>query len=225
MKPDAIFNMSPVKSKILKGTAIYFFLLLSQFTVGMEKISYAEDSQNIEYEKPPKFKASRMMPAHLLKGRGYKVEEEVFNDGFRNTYMIRSNYGFFNAYGDEMLRIRVNEVHAIDKLTHLKNSDEFLEGASKAINVPISLAKGIFNNPVDTVTGVGKGMGKFLGRIGEMATGKRGETEDHATKELIGFSAAKRMLAGRLKVDVYSTNKKLQEELDSVSWATFSGGF
>ena len=57
-----------------------------------------------------------------------------------------------------------------------------------------------------------------------MATGDKSEYEDGVTKELILFSAQKRKLAYDLNVDVYSSNKILQEHLNSVSWASYSGG-
>ena len=44
------------------------------------------------------------------------------------------------------------------------------------------------------------------------------------TKELLGFSKVKRQYAHLLGVDVYSSNKVLQKELNSVSWTGFAGG-
>jgi hypothetical protein len=57
-----------------------------------------------------------------------------------------------------------------------------------------------------------------------MFKGKRGDSEDSVTKELIGFSRVKRQYAHKFDVDVYSSNEILQKELNSVSWAGFAGG-
>ncbi|MEE8207777.1 MAG: hypothetical protein V3T88_02290, partial [Nitrosomonadaceae bacterium] len=54
--------------------------------------------------------------------------------------------------------------------------------------------------------------------------GGRGDQEDSVTKELVGFSRVKRQYAHKLGVDVYSSNKVLQKELNRVSWAGFAGG-
>ena len=41
---------------------------------------------------------------------------------------------------------------------------------------------------------------------------------------MIGFSKIKRQYANKLGVDVYSSNKVLRKELNSVAWAGFAGG-
>jgi hypothetical protein len=43
-------------------------------------------------------------------------------------------------------------------------------------------------------------------------------------KQLIGFSQAKREIAHKFHVDVYSTNKELQDHLDRLAWADYTGG-
>jgi hypothetical protein len=85
-------------------------------------------------------------------------------------------------------------------------------------------AKNLITHPVNTISGVPKGVGRLFSRVGEMFGGGRGEQEDSVAKELIGFSAIKRAYANKLGVDVYSSNKVLQKELNRVSWAGFAGG-
>ncbi len=58
-----------------------------------------------------------------------------------------------------------------------------------------------------------------------MTTGEKSEYEDSIAKELILFSSQKRKLAYELNIDVYTSNKVLQEYLNSISWASYSGGF
>ncbi len=89
---------------------------------------------------------------------------------------------------------------------------------------PFSFMKNLVTHPVDTVSGVPKGLWRYGSRAGEMAKGDKSEYEDGVGKELILFSAQKRKLAYDLNVDVYSSNKILQEYLNSVSWASYSGG-
>ena len=86
------------------------------------------------------------------------------------------------------------------------------------------MQRALIIDPVDTVKGIPKGVGKFFSRIGEMTKGGRGDSEDSYAKELLGFSATKRQYAHKFGVDVYSSNEVLQKELNSVSWAGFAGG-
>jgi hypothetical protein len=79
-------------------------------------------------------------------------------------------------------------------------------------------------DPVDTVAGVFQGVGALFSQAGEMVTGSRGELEDSAAKELVGFGEVKRAVAELLSVDPYTTNQLVQEGMGEVAWAGFAGG-
>ena len=123
-----------------------------------------------------------------------------------------------------MLRIREQEIKAIGGLREIKKSDAFKAAFKKSATSSLKGAQALITDPVDTIKGVPKGIGKFFSRIGEMTKGGRGDREDGYTKELIGFAAIKRKYAYKFGVDVYSSNKVLQKELNSVAWAGFAGG-
>jgi hypothetical protein len=86
-------------------------------------------------------------------------------------------------------------------------------------------AKNLVSNPVDSVAGAGRGLSSLVSRAGEAVfQSNPGETEDSRMKQLIGFSQAKREIAHKFHVDVYSTNKELQDHLDRLAWADYTGG-
>jgi hypothetical protein len=177
-----------------------------------------------EYETPDILRASEIIPPELLEGKNYNVHEDVLTYGFTNYYTIMSPFGTFEAEGDDMLRTRIHEIKAIAALQNIKKSKAFGEAAKKAATSSVKGAWGLISQPVKTVSGVPKGVGRLFSRVGEMVKGTRGDTEDSITKELIGFSAVKRQYAYKMDVDVYSSNEVLQKELNSVSWAGFAGG-
>ncbi len=193
-------------------------------------LSYADccraqaTDQPVEYETPGVLDAYEILPPDLLEGKNFWVERRVVSYGLNNRYTIYSHFGKFEANGEDMLRIRIQEIRAIEGLREIKKSNAFGEAVKKAASSPIKGAKALITDPVDTLKGVPKGVGKFFSRIGEMAKGGRGDQEDGVTKELIGFSAMKRQYAHKYEVDVYSSNEVLQKELNSVSWAGFAGG-
>jgi hypothetical protein len=81
---------------------------------------------------------------------------------------------------------------------------------------------------VGTITGVPKGLFKFVNRAGqsmkERTQGRqRSQYEDSNAANLVGFSKAKRIVAIQLGVDPYSSNATLQRELNGIAWATFAG--
>ncbi|MDR4505749.1 MAG: hypothetical protein MRK01_13340 [Candidatus Scalindua sp.] len=181
-------------------------------------------AQTEEYEEPGVLDAYKILPPELLEGKDFWVDRNVIAFGFNNRYTLMSRFGQFEADGEEMLQIRVSEIKAIAALQEIKKSDAFGDAVKKAATSPIKGAKALIMNPVSTIKGVPKGVGRFFGRIGEMTKGGRGDQEDSYAKELIGFSANKRQYAHELGVDVYSSNEVLQKELNSVAWAGFAGG-
>ena len=182
------------------------------------------ETEQAEYETPGVLSAHEILPPELLEGRNFRVLEEVVTYGFTNYYTIETPYGRFEVEGDDMLRARTHEVKAIEALQNIKKSKAFGEAAKKAATSSVKGAWSLISHPVNTVSGVPKGVGRLFSRVGEMFKSKRGDSEDSVTKELIGFSRVKRQYAHKMGVDVYSSNEVLQKELNSVSWAGFAGG-
>ena len=183
-----------------------------------------ESDQPVVYETPGVLDAYDILPPELLEGKDFWIGRRVVSYGLNNRYTINSHFGKFEANGEEMLRIREHEIKAIESLREIKKSKAFGDAVKKAVKSPIKGAKALITDPVSTVKGVPKGIGKLFSRIGEMTKGGRGDSEDSYTKELIGFSATKRQYANKFGVDVYSSNEVLQKELNSVAWAGFAGG-
>jgi len=178
------------------------------------------------YETPGVLKAQDFLPPEVMKGEYHQVMDKVASNGYTNTYAITSTFGDFQAYGDDMVRIRVREINAIAAIREIKGSEKFAQGAVEAAKSPLVSAWNLLVHPVDTVTGIPKGLQRYLDRAGEAGQGKGGRSrqEDDFLKEVIGFSVVKRRLAAELGVDVYSSNKTLQKELNALAWTAYSGG-
>ena len=177
-----------------------------------------------EYEIPGVLKAHEILPPELLEGEHFSVHEDVLTYGFTNHYTIISPFGTFEVDGDDMLPIRIHEIQAIAALQEIKKTAAFGNATTRAAKGSVKGAWNLITHPVGTISGVPKGAGRFFSRIGGVVKGKRTDREDSKTKELFGFSKVKRQYAQKLEVDVYSSNKLLQKELNSISWAGFAGG-
>jgi hypothetical protein len=182
------------------------------------------ETEPAEYETPGVLKAHDILPPELLESEHHTVMEDVATYELTNRFTILSTFGPFEAFSEDMLRIRIHEVKAIAALQDIKKSEAFRNAAEQAAMSSFKGAKSLITHPVNTVKGVPKGVGKLFSRVGEMFKGERGNHEDSVAKELIGFSVVKRQYAHKLGVDVYSSNKVLQKELNRVSWAGFAGG-
>jgi hypothetical protein len=211
-------------------------ILFLTITFGFVSSGTAQTPQPAEFprakaafEELPVLKASEILQPDVLTGPHHKVREEVPTYSGANQFTIDSDFGLFEADGNEMLLRRINEINAIARLKEVSRTDEFKEALQRAAKSPVAAAKAIANDPVHTIANVPKGLMKFMGRIGENVKGIGGKHESKdpegtQLQQVIGFSDAKRKVAVSLGVDPYSTNTVLQHELDDIAWASFAGG-
>ena len=181
------------------------------------------------FEELPVLNASEILRPEFLGGPHYKVREPVPTYFGANQFTIDSDFGVFEADGNEMLVTRIKEIDAIARLKEVSRTDEFKNALTKAAKSPIASAKNIVTDPVNTISNAPKGLMKFMRRAGESIKDIGNKSESHAAEgskmqQLLGFSDEKRKVAISLDVDPYSTNTVLQRELDGLAWASFAGG-
>jgi hypothetical protein len=203
-------------------------------TVGLAAIAVAAD-----YEKPPILPAKDIVPAAILTGKGYKIDDKVPTDGLLGRYTIRSAAGTFPAHGLEMLSVRVSELPAMQHLQGVRRSKVFLTAARNAAEKPVKAAVNIVTHPKETVQGLPAGIGRFFDRVQSganrivEAASSPGSDENRAgailkgggtaARDALGYEQERRSLAKELKVDPYTTNPVLAKQLDDVARVSFSG--
>ncbi|MEI9894612.1 MAG: hypothetical protein WDN28_12180 [Chthoniobacter sp.] len=173
------------------------------------------------------------MPSVILRpeyqrGLHFTVRKPVLTYAGQNEYTIDSDFGIFEATGNTQLVERVQEIAAIAKVREISRTDEYKKALAEAAKSPLLMAKNLATDPVKTVTGVPKGIWKFMNRAGQSIKEigekrERSPYEDGAGADAVGFSKAKRELALKLGVDPYSSNPTLQKDLNGISWAAFAG--
>jgi hypothetical protein len=185
-----------------------------------------------EFEELPELNANDILKPEFLKGPHYTVREAVTTSSGANHYIIDSDFGLFEADGNEMLMRRIGEIGAIAQLKEVSRTDQFKKSLAAAVKSPLAAAKNIVTDPVNTISNVPKGVMKFMGKAGQTikGIGKKGSSsgkdpEGSKAQQIIGYSDAKRKVAKTLGVDPYSTNTVLQKELDDIAWASWAGGF
>ncbi|HEY4272854.1 MAG TPA: hypothetical protein VGM65_12695 [Candidatus Udaeobacter sp.] len=182
------------------------------------------------FEELPELKASEILKPELLKGPHYVVRDPVPTASGMNQFTIDSDFGLFEADGNEMLLQRLKEIDAIARLRDVSRSDEFKKSLVAAAKSPLNSARNIARDPAQAISNVPKGIMKFLGRAKETVenVGKGGGEDagdGKRMKDVIGYSDKKRKIALQMGIDPYSTNTVLQKELDDVAWASWAGGF
>jgi hypothetical protein len=110
-----------------------------------------------------------------------------------NQFTIDSDFGVFEADGNEMLVRRINEINAIARLKETSRTDQYRNALEKAAKSPVAAAKNLVNDPANAIENVPKGIMKFMSRAGESVKniGKKNESttaEGSRVQQLIGYS-------------------------------------
>src|SRR5262245_14365096 len=189
------------------------------------------------FETPPVLKASDLAPPAMLKGPHFTVDDDVPTTDLLTRFIIRSDYGVFEAHGRDMLAIRVVEVGALDQLAKTSKTKEFVGALKTSAARPVTAAVNMAEHPVDTVKSAPAAVGRFFDRVQlgakSLTQPSKGTTADKTvettkrigsvTADALGYEQERRALAKRLGVDPYTTNHVLAAKLDDIAWVTFSG--
>jgi hypothetical protein len=171
-------------------------------------------------------RAADLLRPEMLKGQYFEVDDTVHNDGLVNIYTITSPFGRFAARGDDQLRYLENELEVLGAFKEydvtppvvfglgiVNGAENYVEGAAQLLVYPV---RALANVPL--------GFWNYGSQVAEMTRSRRTFYEDSYGEELIGFSQAKRELAGRTTVDPYTTNEVMQERLNALAWPSWGGG-
>ena len=215
--------------KTNKITPFLVIAVTANFAFAQSEPSPQTAEVSNSYEELPELQASNILRPEILTGPHHKVRDPVPTYSGTNHFTIDSEFGVFEADGNEMLVRRINEINSIAQLKDVSRTDQYKNALVTAAKSPIAAAKNIVTDPINTVANAPKGIMKFMSRAGETVKGigKKGEStsaEGSKMRQMIGFSDAKRKVAISLGVDPYSTNTVLQHELDGIAWASFAGG-
>lgn len=77
------------------------------------------------YEELPVLKASDILRDDVIAGPSYRIREEVPTGSGANHFIIDSEFGVFEAEGNEELVTRIGEINAIARLKEVSRSDEY----------------------------------------------------------------------------------------------------
>lgn len=204
-------------NKIISVFVVGGFAFLLPATMGTV---YADNA----YEVPRVRSASTFLDGKFLKGAHHTVRDRVSTDGYLHRFTVDSDFGVFKVSGDAALRKLVKEFAAIAALREIKQSDAFGEAVKSAAKAPFQFAGNLIEDPVDTVESIPSGIFRIFENVAASVTEKHDPSEDSRLKQALFVSSWKRDFAKEFGVDVYSSNKILQEELNSVGWAGAIGG-
>lgn len=177
-----------------------------------------------EFEYGTTYKTADLLPANIVAGPHYRIADKVQSDGFMFTYTVESDFGRFRATGDYALQKLLNEIQVIAQLEEISRTEAFAKSVVHAAKSPLRFGEGLITDPVDTVTGIPRGLFSIFENVGEAVTSEPDPSEDGRAKQALLVSSWKRDYCSKYDCDVYSSNSVLQEELNRIAWAAAIGG-
>jgi hypothetical protein len=209
------------------GSAIALLVLLG--------VGRAADAPTVPFEFPPELPPSALLPPALSAGPDFHVEDPVLSDGLMAHFVVYSRFGRYEAYGATALRVRVSEIYALARLEKTSGISIVAGGVGRGVSSQIDTVTTIVRHPVDTVTGIPRGIAHlFHGTVdeGKEAMGKvrdAGRPSDQNGKpdalkngeesakryasQYLGVTASERRWYEKLGVDPYTPNAMLRDAI------------
>ncbi len=138
-----------------------------------------------DYETPPELAAAQALPGEIASGPDHSIADPVRSDGLMNRYVLRSRFGSYDVPGRSLLAIRIQEIGALAELDRVSSSEVFLRAVGRSVTAPLQTAADLVEKPVETVTGIPKGVANLFKTYrlkAREATGKAKEVAGKATK-------------------------------------------
>ncbi|PYJ78028.1 MAG: hypothetical protein DME77_01495, partial [Verrucomicrobia bacterium] len=114
-------------------------VLCLTITLGLAFSGAAQTTQPFEvrraeavFEELPVLNASEILRPEFLAGPHHKVREPVPTYFGANQFTIDSDFGVFEANGNEMLVRRINEINAIAQLKDVSRTDQYKDAVVAA---------------------------------------------------------------------------------------------
>ena len=168
--------MKPISILLFTGTILATTVPLH---AQVHSPSPAATAAPVAYEPLPTLNASVILQPQFFKGPNFIVRNPVPTYSGSNRYTLDSDFGVFEADGNQMLMRRVAEINAIAKLQAMSQTKEFTQAAAQAASAPLQVAQDLVTNPVSTISSVPKGIWGFLNQAGEAV---KQATEGQETK-------------------------------------------
>jgi len=204
-----------------------------------------------ELETVPDRAPAGLLPAAMVSGADFHVVDPVHGDGLMNHFVLDSRFGRFDAYGRAALAVRIHEVAALTELSRTSDVAVAAGGVVQGVESQVKTATGVVTHPVQTVTGIPKGIAHLFGgyraRGEEVAADARRSASSPGSQNgagtarraadkgrkaatsyaerYLGITAAERDYYQKLGVDPYTDNKVLREAVTRDARIAAGAGF
>ena len=135
------------------------------------------------FESEPVLKAPLLVQAPLLSGPDFRVVPEVAVRGYMANFLIDTKFGPMRADSVEMLAIRIGELPAMEALDEASRSGAFATALAARAKKTGSAIVNVVTHPVDTITGLPRGVARYLGAQWDKWSGRAQSVSDRSARE------------------------------------------
>ena len=175
-----------------------------------------------QYERAANFSATQAIQGVPLHGADYSIGDRVPVENFQYVFSVNTKWGPFRVKGSDLLRVRLREVTATEKLEGVNGAETAVKSAGRTALAPLNTAKDLVTQPAQTIGDTVRGVGHIFGtaRATMNATDPHG---DRIIASVTGGASARRKQAFNLGVDPNTSFPPLADQLKRVATADAVG--
>ena len=175
-----------------------------------------------QYEQPPSFQASQVLPPNLLRGPNYTVGNQVGLDNFQYVFKVDSKWGNFTVKGSDLMRVRAREMAATAELEQIDSAGTLVNAAGRTALKPLATAKDLVTAPGKTISDTVRGVGNLFGSV-DASMAATDPHKEGVLASVTGGATARRKLAYDFGVDPNTSFPPLHDELTRLATANAIG--
>jgi hypothetical protein len=175
-----------------------------------------------QYEGAPTFSAAQAIQGIPLHGADYSIGDRVPVENFQYVFSVNTKWGPFRVKGSDLLRVRLREVTATEKLEGVNGAETAVKSAGRTALAPLNTAKDLVTQPAQTIGDTVRGVGHIFGT----AKARMNATDPHGDRiiaSVTGGASARRKRAFDLGVDPNTSFPPLADQLKRVATASAVG--
>lgn len=140
------------------------------------------EPQSVSEDEPFLNAATLVQPA-LLSGPNFHVAPEVQLRGYMANFLIDTKFGPLHADSVGLLSVRISEIPALEALDRASKTDAFAHAIAERGRKTGSAIANVFAHPIDTVTGIPKGVARYFSHEWDTWTGRAQSAADRSSRQ------------------------------------------
>lgn len=148
-------------------------------TLALACCAHANDT----FEPEPVLKAPQLVQAPLLSGPDFRVVPEVAVRGYMANFLIDTKFGPMRADSVEMLAVRIAELPSMEALDRASRRGAFATALAARARKTGSAIVNVVTHPIDTITGLPRGVARYLGAQWDKWSGRVQSLSDRSQRE------------------------------------------